>query len=269
LLVIALAGLAVALFFASLSYNRHRRLVHSHAEVERKVAERTRELEQKTEQLANQAELLDLANDAILVRNAEGGITYWSKGAERLYGWRKEEALSRTTHELFHTEFPTDVSAILALDSWEGELRQKRRDGLRIMVASRCTTLRYYQGKAMGWLEINTDITARQRAEVAARSLSRRMLSLEADERRRIARELHDSLGQYLTSLKINLILSKAANENRKAALLAECFQITDQCLNETRIFRILFHHHYLMRSALSARWYVTVCVTQRAEGES
>jgi signal transduction histidine kinase len=94
------------------------------------------------------------------------------------------------------------LTASLSLPT-HGELRQKRRDGVRITVASRCTTLRDNQGKAMGWLEINTDITARQRAEVAARSLSRRILSLEADERRRIARELHDSLGQYLTSLKI------------------------------------------------------------------
>jgi len=235
-------------------------VISEREDFQERVEERTRELEQKTEQLANQAKLLDLANDAILVRNVEGGITYWSKGAERLYGWRKEEALSRTTHELFHTEFPTDVSAILALDSWEGELRQKRRDGLRIMVASRWTTLRDYQGKAMGWLEINTDITARQRAEVAARSLSRRMLSLEADERRRIARELHDSLGQYLTSLKINLdLFSRAASENKKAALLAECFQMADQCLNETRTISHLLHPPMLDETGFgsAARWYV------------
>ena len=235
-------------------------VISEREDFQERVEERTRELEQKTEQLANQAKLLDLANDAILVRNVEGGITYWSKGAERLYGWRKEEALSRTIHELFHTEFPSDGSAIPGTDSWEGELRQKRRDGLWIMVASRWTTLRDNKGKAMGWLEINTDITARQRAEVTARSLTRRMLSLEADERRRIARELHDSLGQYLTSLKINLdLFSKAANENKKAALLAECFQMADQCLNETRTISHLLHPPLLDEAGLgsAARWYV------------
>ncbi len=234
-------------------------VISEREDFQERVEERTRELEQKTEQLANQAKLLDLANDAILVRNAEGGITYWSKGAERLYGWRKEEAFSRTTHELLHTEFPTDVSAILALDSWEGELHQKRRDGLPLMVASRWTTLRDHQGKAVGWLEINTDITARHRAEVATRSLSRRMLSLEADERRRIARELHDSLGQYLTGLKINLdLFSRAANEKR-AALLAECFQIADQCLNETRTISHLLHPPLLDEVGIGSavRWYV------------
>ena len=227
--------------------------------LQERVEERTRELEQKTEQLANQAKLLDLANDAILVRNADGRITYWSKGAERLYGWTKEEALGRTTQEVCHTELRTDISKI-PLDRWEGELRQKRRDGVRITVASRWTTLRDNQGKAMGWLEINTDITARQRAEVAARSLGRRILSLEADERRRIARELHDSLGQYLTSLKINLdLFSKAATEHKKAALLAECFQMADQCLNETRTISHLLHPPLLDETGFgsAARWYV------------
>jgi signal transduction histidine kinase len=86
------------------------------------------------------------------------------------------------------------------------------------------------------------------------------MLSLEADERRRIARELHDSLGQYLTGLKINLdLLSRAANENKRAALLAECVQTTDQCLNETRTISHLLHPPLLDEVGFgsAARWYV------------
>jgi PAS domain S-box-containing protein len=225
-----------------------------------RVQERTRQFEDKTEQLANQAKLLDLANDAIIVRNAEGAIAYWSKGAERLYGWTKQEALGRMIHDLFRTQFPTDVSSILALDRWEGELHQKRRDGSRITVASRWTMLRDFQGKPMGWLQINTDITARQRAEKAARSLSKRILTLEADERRRIARELHDSLGQYLTSLKINLdLLSRAANEKKRATLVSECLQMAEQCLKETRTISHLLHPPLLDEAGLESavRWYI------------
>jgi len=224
------------------------------------VEERTCELEEKTEQLANQARLLDLANDAIIVRDAEGAIAYWSKGAERLYGWRKEEALGRMINEICQTEFPNGVSSVLALDTWEGELQQTRRDGLRITVASRWTMLKDTAGKPMGWLQINTDITARQRAEKAARSLSRRILSLEADERRRIARELHDSLGQYLTCLKINLdLLSQTENEEKKVVLLSECVEVADQCLKETRTISHLLHPPLLDEAGLefAIRWYV------------
>src|SRR6202008_4184567 len=84
--------------------------------LEELVHERTAELERNTAQLAYQAKLLDLANDAILVRTADGRITYWNEGAERLYGWTKKEALNRSTHELIQTEFPMDVSEILGLD---------------------------------------------------------------------------------------------------------------------------------------------------------
>ena len=207
--------------------------------LEELVRERTQELEQNTAQLAYQAKLLDLANDAIFVRRADGGITYWNEGAERLYGWTKKEALDRSTQELIQTEFPIDVSEILGLDRWEGELQQRRRDGSQVTVASRWTTLRDHNGKAVGWLEINTDITARKRAEESARSLSGRILTLQDDERRRIARGLHDSLGQYLTALKINLDRLSASDKGN-AALASESAGIVDQCLTETRTISYL-----------------------------
>jgi PAS domain S-box-containing protein len=246
--VTALTGLVLA---AVISEREH---------LQERVEERTQELEERTDQLANQAKLLDLANDAIIVRNSEGAVEYWSKGAETLYGWTKDEAIGRNIRDLCHTQFPTKVSSILALDNWEGNLHQQKRDGVPITVASRWTTLRNSQGKPIGWLQINTDITARQRAEQAARSLSKRILSLEADERRRIARELHDSLGQYLTSLKINLdLLSRATNETKRATLLSECLQMADQSLKETRTISHLLHPPLLDEAGLESaiRWYV------------
>lgn len=229
-------------------------------QLQKRVEERTTQLEQTTEQLANQAKLLDLANDAIIVRDGGGVAVYWSHGAERLYGWSKDEALGKEPHELCHTQFPIPLASILAQDHWEGELQQRRRDGSRITVASRWTTLRDNDGKPMAWLQINTDITAWQRAQQAARNLSRRILSLEADERRRIARELHDSLGQYLTSLKINLDLcSQAADGTKSTALLAEALLMADQCLKETRTISYLLHPPLLDEAGFesAARWYV------------
>jgi PAS domain S-box-containing protein len=226
--------------------------------LEERVRERTQELEQNAARLAYQGKLLDLANDAIFVRTAADKISYWNEGAERLYGWASGEVLGRTTHEVLRTEFPVPLSEILQTDRWEGELRHTTKYGFQITVASRWTTLRDHNGKSVGWLEINTDITARKRAEEAARSLSGRILTLQDDERRRIARGLHDSLGQYLAALKMNLDVFQTSND-KKATLASDCSEIVDKCLTETRTISHLLHPPLLDEAGFgsAARWYV------------
>jgi PAS domain S-box-containing protein len=226
--------------------------------LEQRVRERTQELEQKAAQLEYQAKLLDLANDAIFIRNAADKISYWNEGAERLYGWASGEVLGKSVHEILHTEFPVPLSEIMQADRWEGELRHTTKGGNQITVASRWTTLRDRNGKSVGWLESNTDLTARKRAEEAARSLSGRILTLQDDERRRIARGLHDSLGQYLTALKINLDCL-SASDSGNAALAAESAEIVNKCLTETRTISYLLHPPMLDEAGFdsAARWYV------------
>jgi PAS domain S-box-containing protein len=233
-------------------------LIEARQELEMRVRERTAELEQQASELLQKATLLDLVNDAIFVRGAEDKISYWNEGAERLYGWKSGDVLGRSPHEVLRTEFPVPLEEIKSIDKWEGELRQIRRDGTQIVVTSRWTTLRDNEGKSAGWLEINTDITARKRAEEAARKLSGRILSLQDEERRRIARGLHDSLGQYLTAIKMSLDLL-STTEGRQAAVASECSEIVDKCLTETRTISHLLHPPLLdeagLRSAL--QWYV------------
>jgi len=233
-------------------------LIEARQELEIRVSERTAELEQKASELLQKATLLDLANDAIFIRCSEDKISYWNEGAERLYGWKSGEVLGRSTHEVLRTKFPVPLEEIKSLDKWEGELRHIKRDGSQIVVASRWATLRDNEGKPAGWLEINTDITTRKRAEEAARNLSGRILSLQDEERRRIARGLHDSLGQYLTAIKMNLDLL-STTEGRQAAVASECSEIVDKCLTETRTISHLLHPPLLdeagLRSAL--QWYV------------
>lgn len=227
-------------------------------ELENRVRERTKELQQRIAEVVEKAALLDLANDAIFVKTASGTISYWNRGAERLYGWTMAQAVGHSPHELFRTEFSIPLAEIQEADRWEGELRQTRRDGTEITVASRWTTMRDTAGKPVGWLEINTDITSRKRAEDAARHLSGRILTLQDDERRRMARGLHDSLGQFLTALKMNLDLLPAADGNG-TRLVAECSGIVDQCLAETRTISHLLHPPLLDEAGIGSavRWYV------------
>ncbi|MGC2185645.1 MAG: PAS domain S-box protein [Terriglobales bacterium] len=232
-------------------------LIEARNELENRIRERTADLEQKTAELLQKATLLDLANDGIFVRS-DDKISYWNQGAERLYGWTSGEVLGRPIHEILRTEFPVPLSQILESDRWEGELRHTRKDGSRITVTSRWTTLRDHSGRPVGWLEINTDITARKRAEEATRRLSGRILTLQDEERRRIARGLHDSLGQYLTALKMNLdqLLTLGGDH---ATVASECSDIVDKCLTETRTISYLLHPPLLDEAGFgsASRWYV------------
>jgi len=223
------------------------------------LEERTASLQEKTAEVLEKATLLDLANDAIFVKSASGTISYWNEGATRLYGWTMTEALGRSPDKLLHSEYPIPLSEIESGDDWEGEICHTKRDGSRIIVASRWTKIRDSDGNPGGWLEINTDITSRKRAEDAARRLSGRLLTLQDEERRRIAKELHDSLGQYLAALKMNLDRFPSLTPEQSAAIASESSQIVDKCLTETRTISHLLHPPLLDEAGFgsAARWYV------------
>ncbi len=233
-------------------------------ELEQRVRERTAALEQRTAEVIEKATLLDLANDAIFIKTktkvgaSRDIITYWNQGAERVYGWTATEALGRNPAELLATAYPVPLEEIEKHEVWEGELSHSTHDGRRIVVASRWTTLRDACGSPIGWMEINTDITDRKRAEKAARSLSVRILTLQDDEHRRIARALHDSLGQYLAALKMQLGLLGTEGTNHRQ-LIAEASDIVDRCLAETRTVSHLLHPPLLDEAGFgsAARWFV------------
>lgn len=221
-------------------------------ELERRKNERAAQQEQIIDELLRKRPLLDMVNDAIVVRNAQSRISYWNKGAERLYGWTSEEAVGRVPQELLQTEFPEPLEKIVTQDVWEGELRHTRKDGAQIEVESRWTRLRNEDGTTTGWLHVNSDISARKRAERSARKLASQILTAQDEDRRRIARNLHDGLGQYLTALKINLALLRS-NDGRQAQLLLQCSELADKCLAETRTISHLLHPPLLDEAGLKS----------------
>lgn len=106
---------------------------------------------------------------------------------------------------------------------------------------------------------ISVDVTARRNAEAAIRRLSGRLLNLQDQERRRIARELHDSLGQYLAGLKMTIELLAQPATRDKEALFAECSEILERCISETRTLSHLLHPPLLDEAgfASAAKWFV------------
>ena len=106
---------------------------------------------------------------------------------------------------------------------------------------------------------IAVDVTARRNAEEALRKLSGRLLGIQDQERRRIARELHDSLGQYLAGLKI-AIQMLSARLDASDPLLRECTEILDKSIAETRTLSHLLHPPLLDEAgfASAASWFVT-----------
>jgi rsbT co-antagonist protein RsbR len=125
----------------------------------------------QTSELREQAELLDLTHDAIIVRGLDGVITYWNRGAARLYGYTAEEARGRVAVELLRSELPASLvdieSDLRDRDFWEGEVEQRTRAGEVVVVASRWILRRDEAGVAISVLQIDTDITENKRAREA------------------------------------------------------------------------------------------------------
>ncbi|OPY70368.1 MAG: Wide host range VirA protein [Syntrophorhabdus sp. PtaU1.Bin050] len=137
-------------------------LQRAHDELEERVEKRTAELKR-------QAELLDLAHDAIIVRDGKGKISFWSSGAEDTYGWTKDEATGNTMQRLLQTKSAIPLKQIMAEvqreGRWEGELTHRRRNGKQITVLSRWAVRQGEDGRSVEVMEINRDITDHKEAE--------------------------------------------------------------------------------------------------------
>ena len=123
------------------------------------------------EELRDQANPLDLSHDTIMMRDLIGRIEFRNHGAERVYGFSKQQAIGKISHTLLHTVFPIPLAEIEADFSregrWEGELEHVLQGGRRMIVSSRWVLQRDENGIPMSVMESNSDITERKQTEEA------------------------------------------------------------------------------------------------------
>jgi PAS domain S-box-containing protein len=198
------------------------------------------ELNAQAEQLNEQAKMLDLAH--ILVRDMQDRIIFWNSGAEKLYGWSKEEALGRNSDELFQTVFPVSRQALVRSlrrsGAWEGELVHTRRDGTQVPVASHQVVHRGKNRRPAAVIEVNNDITALKKLEdalqMASVELEERVkerteelevaneeLSVEIEESSRVSRALAESEAMLRLAFQQEQAMRNQLIQSEKYAALA------------------------------------------------
>ena len=136
---------------------------------ERRATESQEALQKEVSLRSQQASLLNLTHDPIFVRDMDGVITYWNRGAQELYGWTTEQAVGKRTNDLLRTVFPKPFDEVqkelLNTGRWEGELEKTRADGTHVSVASRWSLQRGENKQPIAILETENDITDRKKAE--------------------------------------------------------------------------------------------------------
>jgi PAS domain S-box-containing protein len=159
-------------------------------------------LREKEEFLQRQADLLDLANEAIFAWEIGGAIVYWNRGAEELYRYPRSDAIGHVSYELLSTVFPeTDrdfLAKLAETGEWQGEIQHSTRFGQRLMVESRIRVITDRNGRRLV-LECDRDITNRKRAEqrLTIEHAVTRILA-ESETLREAAREVLRTVGEGL-----------------------------------------------------------------------
>ncbi len=228
----------------------------------KKAEERLRESEEHFRLLVE-----GLKEYAIFMLDPGGMVDNWNTVSERLTGYRAGEIVGRHVSCLYTSEdrkarMPEQALAMAsARGTFQGEGWRLRKDGTRFWADVVISALRDESGRLRGFAMITRDATDRKQSEEALRRLSARLLRLQDEERRRLARELHDSTAQQLTAIATYLaVIDKSAGSLNRQALnaLSECRSLTEECHREIRTLSYLLHPPMLDEIGLpdALRWF-------------
>ncbi|MFZ6005298.1 MAG: PAS domain S-box protein [Actinomycetota bacterium] len=200
-------------------------------------------------QLEEQAAHFDIAN--VLVRSpTDNRILYWNEGAQRLYGFTKEEALGQLAHELLRTRAPMsfeDLMAHLEVEgSWEGTVTRTRKDGKRLNIALRSVLQRDSAGRAAAIVEVATDIsnlvsTERERDDLRARLTQADRLDSLGQLAGGVAHDFNNLLGVILSNL--GFALEATPPESPARADVEEALRAAERATGLTHQLLVFARH--------------------------
>lgn len=189
-----------------------------------KSKEKEHRLMAQATKLQDQAQLLDLAHDSIIVHDMDGRIIFWNRGAEQTFGYGKEEAEGKLCYKLLKTKFSEPLLTITAQlfreGRWDGELVHTSINNTAITMASRWALRRDGDGNPTAILEIDNDVSKHKQWETRLKALTEELISADEKQRQSVVAVLHDSIGQSLAFSKRELgALVKYADEKMLTSL--------------------------------------------------
>ena len=234
------------------------------AELEKRIGERKQAETALRESEERYRELFENARDAIYVHDMNGTYIRVNRAAERLSGYTREEIVGHNFTEFVAPDHIRQVRENFCLKLAEkGETTYEvdviAKDGCRVPfeVSSRAI---YENGIVVGVQGMARDITERKLAQDALQMFSRQLIEAQEDERRRIARELHDQIGQVLTAVKMNLhTVQQVSNSSEISAHVKDNIEAVDEALRLVRDLSVELRPPVLDDLGLvtALRWYV------------
>ena len=215
------------------------------------------------------AAIVDSSDDAIVSKGLDGIITSWNRSAERMFGYTAEEAVGQHIRLIVPRDRQDEETIILErlgrgerIDHFETV--RVRKDGTTLDISLTISPVKNAAGHVIGASKVARNITERKRTEKALKEseLAASLLRLQDDERRRIARELHDGVGQLLAAMSMNA--SRVERERSKlspeaARSAEENSRLIQQITSDIRTMSYLFHPPLLDELGLPSalKWYV------------
>lgn len=206
--------------------------------------------------------LVDGVRDyAIFMLAPDGRVATWNSGAERIKGYRTEEILGQPFSAFFTAEdqIQNKPGQLLERAAKDGRVEDQgwrvRKDGSRFWADVVITALKDNAGQLQGFSKILRDATERKRAEEGLRLLSARLLQLRDEERRHIARELHDSAGQIIAAINMKLVPAMEDGKSKPEIdeVIRESLELLQQLSTEVRTISHLLHPPLLDEVGLSS----------------
>lgn len=232
---------------------------------------------------ARLAAIVESSDDAMISKTLDGTIMTWNRGAERLLGYTAEEAVGKNIRLIIPADrLEEEVEIVERLKQGRRiehfETVRKRKDGGLFDVSLTISPLKDGSGRITGASKVARDITDKKAAErtlqqahdrlesvvekrtASIRQLSLKLLTVQDEEHRNIARELHDGVGQHLAGIKMDVDrLRNPESADNQSEMLSELSESVEKCMIETRTISHLLHPPWIdeLGFAAAAKWFV------------